>query len=137
MLAAASLSNRKIRYLYWARFFICCKRIFAKHCNFSELLIYDNVKRHVLPVDRILFKWAINQTQGVLAQNRHYQLLNIVKRQFECLNIHSLSYLKGLSWSWSWLYGNLQLPMQSVPINTKVVSSNPIQARCTRYNIMW
>ena len=30
---------------------------------------------------------------------------------------------------------NLQLPMQSVPITTKVVISNPIQAGCTRYVI--
>ena len=29
---------------------------------------------------------------------------------------------------------DLQLPMQSVPITTKVVSSNPAQARCTPYN---
>ena len=28
-----------------------------------------------------------------------------------------------------------QLPVQSVPITTKVVSSNTAQARCTRYNI--
>jgi len=27
--------------------------------------------------------------------------------------------------------------MQSVPITTKVVGSNPDQARCTRYNVMW
>jgi hypothetical protein len=33
-----------------------------------------------------------------------------------------------------WL--DLQLPMQSVPITTEVVSLNPVQARCTRYNIM-
>jgi len=26
---------------------------------------------------------------------------------------------------------------QSVPITTKVVSWNPLMARCTRYNIMW
>jgi hypothetical protein len=26
--------------------------------------------------------------------------------------------------------------MQSVPITTEVVSSNPAQARCTRYNII-
>jgi len=32
---------------------------------------------------------------------------------------------------------DLQLPVQSVPITTKVVSSNPVQVRCTRYNIMW
>jgi len=32
---------------------------------------------------------------------------------------------------------DLQLPMQSVPITTKVVSSNPAQARCTHYIIMW
>ena len=29
------------------------------------------------------------------------------------------------------------LPMQSVPITTNIVSSNPAQAGCTRYNIMW
>ena len=32
---------------------------------------------------------------------------------------------------------DLQLPMHSVPIITNVVSSNPAQARCTWYNIMW
>jgi len=32
---------------------------------------------------------------------------------------------------------DLQLPMQSVPITTKVVSSNPAQASFTLYNIMW
>jgi hypothetical protein len=37
------------------------------------------------------------------------------------------------SWSW-WLY--LELRMQSVPITTIAMSSNPTQARCTRYNIM-
>jgi hypothetical protein len=31
---------------------------------------------------------------------------------------------------------DLQLPMQSVPITTKVVSSNPAHAGCTRYNIL-
>ena len=30
---------------------------------------------------------------------------------------------------------DLQLPMQSVPITTNVVTSNPAQARCNRYNI--
>ena len=33
-------------------------------------------------------------------------------------------------------YLGLQLPVHSVPITTNVVSSNPTQARCTRY-IMW
>jgi hypothetical protein len=33
-----------------------------------------------------------------------------------------------------WL--DLQLSIQSVPITTHVVSSNPALARCTRYNIM-
>ena len=32
---------------------------------------------------------------------------------------------------------DLQLPVHSVPITTNVVSSNPAQARCTWYNIMW
>jgi len=33
---------------------------------------------------------------------------------------------------------DLQLSMQSVPIATKVVSSNhAAQARCTRYNLLW
>jgi len=31
---------------------------------------------------------------------------------------------------------DLQLPVQSVPITTKVVNFNPAQARCTRYNII-
>ena len=31
---------------------------------------------------------------------------------------------------------DLQLPMQLVPITTKVVSSNLAQVRCTQYNIM-
>jgi hypothetical protein len=33
-------------------------------------------------------------------------------------------------------YLDLQLTMQSVPITTYVVSSNPAQARCTRYDVM-
>jgi hypothetical protein len=31
---------------------------------------------------------------------------------------------------------DLQLPMQSVPITTNVVRSNPAQVMCTRWNIM-
>jgi predicted GNAT superfamily acetyltransferase len=31
---------------------------------------------------------------------------------------------------------DLQLPVQSVPITINVVSSNPIQVRCTRHSIM-
>jgi hypothetical protein len=31
---------------------------------------------------------------------------------------------------------DLQLPMESMPIITEVVSSNSAQVRCTRYNIM-
>ena len=34
------------------------------------------------------------------------------------------------------MVGGLQLPLQSVPATTDVVSSNYVQARCTRYNIM-
>jgi hypothetical protein len=30
---------------------------------------------------------------------------------------------------------DLQLPVQSVPFTTKIVRSNPVQARCIRYNI--
>ena len=29
-----------------------------------------------------------------------------------------------------------KIHMQSVPITTEVVSSNPVQASCSRYNIM-
>jgi len=32
---------------------------------------------------------------------------------------------------------DLHQPKQSVPIATKVVNANLVQARCTRYNIMW
>ena len=31
---------------------------------------------------------------------------------------------------------DLQIPMQSVPITTSVVSSNPTEGWCTLYNIM-
>ena len=31
---------------------------------------------------------------------------------------------------------DLKLPMQSMPITTNAVSSNPAQARCTRCNLM-
>ena len=43
----------------------------------------------------------------------------------------------GLSWSWS--YGSLikQLIVQSAPVNTNIVSSNPAQTMCISYNIMW
>jgi hypothetical protein len=34
-------------------------------------------------------------------------------------------------------YLDLQLPVQSVHLTTEVVSLNPVQAKCTRYNIMW
>ena len=33
-------------------------------------------------------------------------------------------------------YLDLQIPMQSMPITTNVVSSNFAQARCIRYNII-
>ena len=36
----------------------------------------------------------------------------------------------------SWIYNYIFVPMQSAPITTYVVSSNPTQARSTRYNIM-
>ena len=39
----------------------------------------------------------------------------------------------GAIWSWSYSSWDLSLPMQSVHITTKA-SSNPDQARCTRYN---
>jgi hypothetical protein len=48
------------------------------------------------------------------------------------LQVHYLFFLhhnaqKKLGPSWSWSYGiNLQLPLQSVTITTKVVSSNPV-----------
>ena len=36
--------------------------------------------------------------------------------------------------SWSWL--DLHLPVQSVIITTKIISSNSFMARCNIYNIM-
>jgi hypothetical protein len=38
--------------------------------------------------------------------------------------------------SWVMVFNAIHLPVQSVPITTKVVSSNPAQERCTRYNIL-
>jgi hypothetical protein len=58
-------------------------------------------------------------------------------------NIENLSYLFLFFFQISNLFFQLldtlsafQLPVQSVPITTNVVSSNPAQARCTRYSIM-
>ena len=48
-------------------------------------------------------------------------------------------YKPKLSWSCSygsWIY-NYIVSMQSVPITTNIVTSNPTQERCTWYNIMW
>jgi uncharacterized protein YdhG (YjbR/CyaY superfamily) len=45
---------------------------------------------------------------------------------------------EGPTWSWSygsWIYN--YLCNQCVHITTEVVRSNPAQARCTQYNIMW
>jgi len=32
---------------------------------------------------------------------------------------------------------DLQLPMHPVSITTNIVSLNPVETRCTHYNIMW
>ena len=37
-------------------------------------------------------------------------------------------------WSWSYDSLDLQLPVESVTITTKVVSSNPAQAECTLFD---
>ena len=62
----------------------------------------------------------------------HYN--NCIIRTTEKLHIN-----QGLSWSWSygnWICNSLTQPMQSVPITTNVVTSNPTQAGWTRYNIV-
>ena len=45
-------------------------------------------------------------------------------------------FLETLLWTWSYCSWSIQLPMQSVPITTNVVSLNLSRARCTQYNIM-
>jgi hypothetical protein len=67
-------------------------------------------------------------------QSRIYKLLNFDLHIDEVeLQLHEEAVVAVIVW---YLY--LQLPVQSVPITTKVVSSsNPTQTRCTRYNIMW
>jgi len=60
-------------------------------------------------------------------------------RLFTCVLLKYSNFfkVKWPPWSWScgsWIYNYLY--MQSVPITTNVIS-NPVQATCTRYNIMW
>jgi hypothetical protein len=52
-------------------------------------------------------------------------------------DVYKLSINLGLSWWYGgWIY-NYNVYMQSVPITTKVVSSNPAHGRCIRYNFLW
>jgi hypothetical protein len=75
----------------------------------------------------------------LFAQANHLKKLNYVLPQYTgqfpiwlLFLLRFYSYAVVVVW---WL--DLQLPMQSVPITTKVVSSNPIHmSRCTRYNFM-
>ena len=70
----------------------------------------------------------------------------------ECIQLHCIQhssnvlydaikiqyYLPIITWGQSWSYGSwiYKLHMQSMPITTNIVSSNPSQVRCTGYNIM-
>jgi hypothetical protein len=57
--------------------------------------------------------------------------------QFRCRAWYgSLGLIPGTIWKTSCNNILLQLPVQSVPITTNLVSSNPAQTSCTRYNIM-
>ena len=86
------------------------------------------------------FKWHVN---------KKYKNHCIHKIDIYCNSkVSTPIYMILVSFKWSrkntrtivgviiWLL-DLQLPMQSVPITTNIVSSNPAQTRCTRYNIMW
>jgi hypothetical protein len=76
-------------------------------------------------------------------KNKFEVMYNHEQVQYEAENIMGLlivtSFMSILTrvLSWSWSYSSLQLSMQSVFIIPHVVSLNPAQARCTRYNIMW
>ena len=62
-------------------------------------------------------------------------LINVLYYVYTWLFCLKCQPLQRLSWSWSygsWIYNS----MQSVPIATSVMSSNPTQTRCTEYNIM-
>ena len=59
-------------------------------------------------------------------------ILSILLFEFVWLSRFHLPYIYIVK-----VQADLLLPMQSVTITTDVVSSNPSQARCTRYNIMW
>ena len=89
--------------------------------------------RQVKDVEKLDHNWCW-ETRTVT----FYHLLNIV------LPLSAKVIYWGPSWSRSygrWMYNSTPtiLPMQSVPITTKVVSSNQLHfiARCARYNIMW
>ena len=59
------------------------------------------------------------------------------------IDFFSFIYIFNINYYYIWLkiyiicVGAIVVVIVSVPITPTVVSSNPVQARCTRYNIMW
>jgi len=73
----------------------------------------------------------------VAATNRLYPWLSVTQTFSNChddkrFSLYTDRYRRGRDR----MVVGLQLPMQSMTITTDVVSSNPAQARCARYNIM-
>jgi len=65
--------------------------------------------------------WLINRSQGTIRA-----VVTICSSSSSSDLVCYLHFIEGPSWSWRYGSFDLQLPVQSVPITTKVVSSNPL-----------
>ena len=73
--------------------------------------------------------WCLFYRRHTLWEGVEYEGVTMINSR--CCLAHLVNGIVVIVW---WL--DLQLTVQSVPIATKVASSNPVYGKCTRYNIM-
>ena len=83
-------------------------------------------------------RWVTNdRSQQTVVQKELSQIFFYIQGPWYSVkkNHDALIYIQGRRGRDHIVVGFL-IPMQSVPITTNIVSSNPAEAKCTRYNIM-
>jgi len=91
---------------------------------------FTTIAMQSLPIITKVVSW--NLAHGEVFSIQHYVIVSHSDKHYVIVS-HSdkhyvIKFVRGQSWSWSygsWIH--VQLPMQSVAITSKVVSSNPIQ----------
>ena len=100
--------------------------------NVRKWLRKYDVYRYIINID-IVFVYSLGRLVSITAlllycwHIWHYNVHINWAVIHTCMHIVCPSDFEA-SWGppWSWLYGSLQLPVQSVPITTYTVSSNPV-----------